>query len=285
MEAFIHTQSIVSSSPDVLEGALVFAGTDAPVQTLIDYLEIGDTIDSFVAEFPAVTRSQVIAFLVSAKDLMAAASVAPHTPDPSMNGNGSHQNGASADEGAEFGRNAQNGALRPYGAWQSRAFPDPRTAPLSEIVKGLVEVITAEGPVLAYRAYTLYARGMGLLKIQEETKARFTRALRRAIDEQAVVVSEETTPDDYAYRFVRPTDSPQIVPRTRGERKIEEIPPLEIATLMRQILPDVAHIDEEGEEWLYRSVLDRYELIRITTHTKSVLDSALQFARDDTRWT
>jgi uncharacterized protein (DUF433 family) len=34
-----------------------------PVQTLLEYLEAGDSIDEFLAGFPSVSRSQVIAFL------------------------------------------------------------------------------------------------------------------------------------------------------------------------------------------------------------------------------
>ncbi|NVO13187.1 MAG: DUF433 domain-containing protein [Rhodoplanes sp.] len=59
---------IVSRSPDVMSGAVVFAGTRVPVQTLLDYLEAGETIDEFLAGFPSVTREQVIAFLEEAKD-------------------------------------------------------------------------------------------------------------------------------------------------------------------------------------------------------------------------
>ena len=38
------------------------------MQTLLDYVEAGETIDDFLDGFPAVTRDQVIAFLEEAKD-------------------------------------------------------------------------------------------------------------------------------------------------------------------------------------------------------------------------
>jgi uncharacterized protein (DUF433 family) len=47
---------------------VVFAGTRVPVQTLLDYLEGGETIDDFLEGFPSVKRSQVIAFLEAGKD-------------------------------------------------------------------------------------------------------------------------------------------------------------------------------------------------------------------------
>jgi uncharacterized protein (DUF433 family) len=49
-------------------GAPVFAGTRVPVQTLLDYLEAGETIDDFLEGFPSVTRDQAVAFLEEAKD-------------------------------------------------------------------------------------------------------------------------------------------------------------------------------------------------------------------------
>jgi uncharacterized protein (DUF433 family) len=61
-------QSVVSRDPEVMGGAAVFAGTRVPVQTLLDYLEAGDSIDEFLAGFPTVTRQQVITFLEEAKD-------------------------------------------------------------------------------------------------------------------------------------------------------------------------------------------------------------------------
>ena len=49
-------------------GAPVFAGTRVPVQTLLDYLEAGDSIDEFLKGFPSVSREQVVGFLEDAKD-------------------------------------------------------------------------------------------------------------------------------------------------------------------------------------------------------------------------
>ena len=53
-------------------GAPVFVGTRVPVQTLLDYLEAGESIDDFLEGFPSVERGQVIAFLEQAKDRLIA---------------------------------------------------------------------------------------------------------------------------------------------------------------------------------------------------------------------
>lgn len=59
--------SVVTSTPDVMGGTPVFAGTRVPVETLLDYLEGGESIEDFLEGFPSVNREQVIAFLEETK--------------------------------------------------------------------------------------------------------------------------------------------------------------------------------------------------------------------------
>lgn len=53
----------VTVSPEIMGGAPVFAGTRVPVQTFIEHLKAGDSIDSFLEGFPSVAREQILAFL------------------------------------------------------------------------------------------------------------------------------------------------------------------------------------------------------------------------------
>jgi uncharacterized protein (DUF433 family) len=63
---------LITTSPDRLGGTPVFAGTRVPVQTLIEYLEAGDSLDVFLAQFPSVTREHAVAVLEVAKRALAA---------------------------------------------------------------------------------------------------------------------------------------------------------------------------------------------------------------------
>jgi len=49
-------------------GTPVFAGTSVPVQTLLDCLEAGESVEEFLLGYPSVSKAQVIAFLEAAKD-------------------------------------------------------------------------------------------------------------------------------------------------------------------------------------------------------------------------
>jgi uncharacterized protein (DUF433 family) len=59
---------VVSIDPMTMHGTPCFTGTRVPVQTLLDYIEDGDTLDSFLRDFTPVTREQAILFLELAKE-------------------------------------------------------------------------------------------------------------------------------------------------------------------------------------------------------------------------
>ena len=61
-------KDVVWTDSNRLSGTPCFAGTRVPVQTLLDYLEAGDTINHFLETYPSVTRNQVVSFLELAKD-------------------------------------------------------------------------------------------------------------------------------------------------------------------------------------------------------------------------
>jgi uncharacterized protein (DUF433 family) len=55
--------SPVASSPKVLGGTLVFRGTRVPVQTLLDYLQDGFSLEQFLEYFPSVACDDAEEFL------------------------------------------------------------------------------------------------------------------------------------------------------------------------------------------------------------------------------
>lgn len=51
---------IVHSNPEILGGTPVFVGTRVPVQTLLVYLEKGETLEEFLDNYPTVSREQAV---------------------------------------------------------------------------------------------------------------------------------------------------------------------------------------------------------------------------------
>lgn len=64
--------SIVSRDPEIMSGALCFAGTRVPVKNLFDYLEGSSSLDDFLEDFPSVSRERAIAVLEAAREQLAA---------------------------------------------------------------------------------------------------------------------------------------------------------------------------------------------------------------------
>ncbi len=59
---------VIIIDTETMGGTPVFRGTRVPMQTLIDYLEAGHSIEDFLNGFPTVSRQQVVEFLEEAKE-------------------------------------------------------------------------------------------------------------------------------------------------------------------------------------------------------------------------
>lgn len=69
-------EPLITTSPHRLSGTPVFAGTRVPVQTLIEYLEAGDSLEAFLDDFPSVSREHAVAVLELAKSALLQKAVA-----------------------------------------------------------------------------------------------------------------------------------------------------------------------------------------------------------------
>ena len=64
----LSLDEIVRVSPEIMHGTPCFAGTRVPVQAFLDYVAEGDTLDTFLADFPSVKREQATGLLALAQE-------------------------------------------------------------------------------------------------------------------------------------------------------------------------------------------------------------------------
>ena len=161
--------------------------------------------------------------------------------------------------------------LEPYVAWEPRAVPDPRTAGKDALMPAVLEIVEAEGPVQAGRAFGLYTRAAGGKKLTGAARAPLTGAAwRLKVQERLEIARAGATtidPDD----VLRPAGGPAIRVRELGPRTLEEVPLDEVAELMERLAT-------AGASDLKRAVLDAYGLIRLTTRADQYLEEALALA-------
>jgi len=160
-------------------------------------------------------------------------------------------------------------ALAPYSAWESHDVPDPRAAGRGAIDPILAEIVAAEGPVLAARAYGLYNKASGGKKLTSIARAPLSGAayrLRMAGRIEIVPADETPGQDD---EILRVAGSPPVRVRELGPRSLDEVPLPEIAELMERLTT-------AGANDLKRAVLDAYGLVRMTAKADEYLERALE---------
>ena len=70
MAGSLNNDDVIVKNPEILGGVPVFRGTRVPFQTLLEYIEGGQTLDKFLDDFPTVTREAAIGALERAKALV-----------------------------------------------------------------------------------------------------------------------------------------------------------------------------------------------------------------------
>ena len=162
--------------------------------------------------------------------------------------------------------------LEPYVEWTPSApVGDPRGTPRPRIMATMLEIVAAEGPLRASRAYSLYTKASGGKKVTTVARAPLSSAIYwLAQERKLVLVRKDEIPwqdDD----VVRALDSPAVRVRELGPRVLEEVPLDEIAELMAR-LRDARGV--AGESRLKRAVLETYGLVRLTQRADEYLGLA-----------
>ena len=67
-----HADQVIVKDTDILGGVPIFRHTRVPFQALLDYLENGQNLDEFLADFPSVNRREAVAALEQAKSVLVA---------------------------------------------------------------------------------------------------------------------------------------------------------------------------------------------------------------------
>jgi uncharacterized protein (DUF433 family) len=63
--------SFVVVDPDIQGGAPVFCGTRVPIKNLFDFIEEGDSLETFLGQFPSVSLDMAIGVLEQARVALA----------------------------------------------------------------------------------------------------------------------------------------------------------------------------------------------------------------------
>ncbi|MEO6166853.1 MAG: DUF433 domain-containing protein [Chitinophagales bacterium] len=69
---------VINVDAEILGGTPVFYGSRVPIKNLFDYLEAGETIETFLEDFEGVKREQVLKVLDLSEKLISASTEILH---------------------------------------------------------------------------------------------------------------------------------------------------------------------------------------------------------------
>lgn len=157
---------------------------------------------------------------------------------------------------------------QPYREWHHHPLPDPKTADPTIVLQGLAEIIESEGPMLAMRAFGIYAHAAGIRKVGRIVRSYLNQALSAGLRKHTIVAEREHVDEGQLRLIVRTHNSPPVVVRSLGPRTFLEIPPSEVAEVMRKL---AARDTAASADTLFRAVLDHYGLVRMTAQVADEL--------------
>ncbi len=156
--------------------------------------------------------------------------------------------------------------LVPYEAFDSATVP-PSAANHADLIDGLLRIVTAEGPVLADRAFTLYVKASGGRRVGPQIAKDLISTVTMAVRQGLLIQDNPLDESDPRRRTLRLPTQPPVAPRELGPRSFEQIPPRELADLIGRFYANGV----EDEEQLFREVLSRYGLKRLTPNVAAQL--------------
>ena len=188
-------------------------------------------------------------------------------------------NGDSSDAGridpvavakSDPGRRRLGDSLLPYQAWTPHTLTHPDVTPLPVVIAGLREIVAAEGPIHAGRAYRLYTRAAGGHRVGKEMRRAFHAATRRALRSGDLRQLDDRIAADEKTLYV--PGKPSIMVRELGPRQLWDVPRSEVAKLIKYL-----GLQDASDDVVKRAVLNAYGLVRLTARTSQYLDECLTY--------
>ncbi|MBM9466458.1 AAA domain-containing protein [Nakamurella leprariae] len=165
-----------------------------------------------------------------------------------------------------------SGAVRkaPYRLWTPRQLTPVSDVALTAVREGLAEIVEAEGPMHADRAYRLYVTASGGQRVGREIRRLLDLAVDGAVRRQQLQRVRD--------RYVRtgeatlyPMDVEPVLLRERGPRDLTDIPRGEVRTLMGAMGPELTAAERK------RAVLREWGFGKLSSRLDIYLDECLTY--------
>jgi hypothetical protein len=136
-------------------------------------------------------------------------------------------------------------------------------ATLGQLVNELVTIVEVEGPVLGERLHQAHVRAAGGQRVGRQIAHALNSAITRAKNQGLLIEENPLSEAGVKPRTYRLPSQPQYLVRELGPRTLEQVPPQELAVVLSTAAKGMGWSDEEA---VFRAVLEKYKLRRLTTN-------------------
>lgn len=148
--------------------------------------------------------------------------------------------------------------------------------PRPDVVDALRAIVAAEGPAVGYRLHRAYVGAAGGQRVGKQIGRALNMALADALRRGVLVADNPLNEAGIRPRTFRLPDSSDVIVRKLGPRTLDEVPPMELAHLLR----DVATVTGwDSTETLFREALHLLGRGRLSAPATARLTRVLGLAR------
>ncbi|KGN29911.1 hypothetical protein N802_10200 [Knoellia sinensis KCTC 19936] len=148
-------------------------------------------------------------------------------------------------------------------------------ATMADLAAGMIEIVRIEGPVTGSRLHTAYVRASGGRRVGKQIAHELNRAISSAVKAGHLVEENPLHQAGVKPKTYRLPWQPQVIARDLGARDLDEVPPSELAELLR--VADQHHgWTSEGE--LFRHALHLLGRKALTEPARSRFEQVMPLA-------
>jgi very-short-patch-repair endonuclease len=170
-----------------------------------------------------------------------------------------------------------DGSLEQYAEFTGIVVP-PVNASRQELLEGLVAIVAVEGPIEGHRLHTAYVKAAGGQRVGKSVAKILNSGIGAAVRQGMLLVDNPLHEAGAKPRTYRLPAQPETRMRHIGPRPLEQVPPRELAALLAEAAEKHGW---DSNETLFRAVLGRLGLHRLTTNVAARLLAVLPIARGD----
>ena len=138
-------------------------------------------------------------------------------------------------------------------------------SPANKILEELLEIVKIEGPILGSYLMRRHYKATGGSSLSSVSEAAYIKQIKRVMNRGELISEEQISGESLSSATFRTHDQQPVITRVRGARDLYEIPPREIAMIIRGVMKTKSELSRSGDrEALYRQVLMLLDFTKLT---------------------